>query len=113
ERLERRERAPIVAAKLERFLVVRAREVAIAELGARELADAQARRELHVFVEDVREDLALQGDELRVTIGGDGEPLGPLEPSGDLGLSSGFANAAHGVGEGPSCVVLLDLGDGR
>src|SRR6185295_15299162 len=97
--------------KLERLLIIVSREVAVAELGARELADAKTGGKLHVFVEDVGQNLALERHQLLVLFGGGSEALGSLEPGIDLRLPGGFANAAHRVGERASGVALLLLGD--
>jgi hypothetical protein len=113
QRFERRERALVVGPDVERLLVVSAGEIAVAELGARQLADAQARRELHVLVEDVRENLALERHEVGVVVGRGGETFGTFEPAGDLGFAGRFAHASNGVGKRARGVVLLRFGDAR
>ena len=113
QRFEGRERPPIVPAQREGLLVIGPRHVAVAELGLRQLADAKARRELHLFVGDVRQDVTGQPDELGIAIGGDGEVLGALEPKRDLLFGGCFADALHDVAECALEVPLLRLGDLR
>ncbi len=92
--------APVVGAGLERQLVLGDGQRGVDELGAAELADAEAHVLLDVAVEDVVDDLLVERGDLLPPAGGLGEALDGVDPRLDLAFAGGQLQALERVAEG-------------
>ena len=111
DRLQRFERALLVAALLERLHVVVARARRVGELGAREPGDLQRHVELEIAVRDVRPPLAQERRERRVVGRRLGETVGVREPLAERRARRRVAHAARRVTPRAPRVVERSLGD--
>ena len=105
ELFERDHGAPVVGARVERLLVLGDGQLLVVELGARELADAEAHALLHVAVEDVVDDLLVERRDLLPLAGGRGQALDGVDPGLHVALAGGLLQALERVAEGAAGVA--------
>ncbi len=110
ELLERDHGAPVVGAGVERLLVLGDGQRRVAELGAAELAEAEAHALLHVAVEDAVDDLLVERGDLLPPAGRLAEALDGVDPGLHLALGGGLLQALEGVAEGAAGVAERALG---
>ena len=111
ELLEGEERASVVGTQLEDPLVVLLRERGVREVGPRHFGDAERERDLLLLVENIRDHVAIELDQVGVGAGSLGESLGMRDPRRDGGVSGGLAQRLGRVPEGLRGLRERALGD--